>query len=26
MSLIDTTAEEGTNKNDLLCFVLRFFT
>jgi len=26
MSLIDTNAEEGTNKRDLLRFVLRFFS
>jgi len=25
MSLIDTNAEEGSNKRDLLRFVLRFF-
>jgi len=26
MSLIDTNAEEGTNKRDLLRFVLQFFS
>jgi len=26
MSLIDTNVEEGTNKRDLLRFVLRFFS